>query len=71
MEILQDGDLPIYNWGVDVEEGAIEQIVNVSRLSRAFHHIALMPDGHQGYGMPIGGVAALDNAICPNMVGVN
>ena len=30
-----------------------------------------MPDTHEGYGMPIGGVAALNEAICPNMVGVD
>ena len=30
-----------------------------------------MPDTHEGYGMPIGGVAALKDAVCPNMVGVD
>jgi len=30
-----------------------------------------MPDSHQGYGMPIGGVVALENVISPNMVGVD
>ena len=32
---------------------------------------ALMPDAHVGYGLPIGGVLALDSAICPYAVGVD
>jgi tRNA-splicing ligase RtcB (3'-phosphate/5'-hydroxy nucleic acid ligase) len=30
---------------------------------------ALMPDAHLGYGLPVGGVVALDNAVCPYAVG--
>ena len=30
---------------------------------------AMMPDAHVGYGMPIGGVAALDHAVSPGFVG--
>lgn len=30
---------------------------------------ALMPDAHLGYGLPVGGVYALDNAVCPYAVG--
>ena len=32
---------------------------------------ALMPDAHVGYGLPIGGVLALDNAVVPYAVGVD
>jgi len=32
---------------------------------------ALMPDAHQGYGLPIGGVLATENAIIPYAVGVD
>jgi tRNA-splicing ligase RtcB (3'-phosphate/5'-hydroxy nucleic acid ligase) len=32
---------------------------------------ALMPDAHVGYGLPIGGVLALDGAVCPYAVGVD
>ena len=32
---------------------------------------ALMPDAHKGYGLPIGGVLAVDNAIIPYAVGVD
>src|SRR5699024_3761368 len=34
-------------------------------------HVAIMPDSHQGYGMPIGGVLATKDAIIPNAVGVD
>ena len=52
-----------------MEENTINQIKNVSSLPFAFHHSVLCPDGHLGYGMPIGGVVALKNVISPNMVG--
>ena len=32
---------------------------------------ALMPDAHVGYGLPIGGVLATDNAVIPYAVGVD
>src|SRR6059036_765264 len=32
---------------------------------------ALMPDAHQGYGLPIGGVLATENAVIPYGVGVD
>ena len=32
---------------------------------------ALMPDAHLGYGLPIGGVLACDNAVIPYGVGVD
>ena len=55
----------------DIEPGCLEQAKNVANLPFIFHHVALMPDTHQGYGMPIGGVACLKDVLCPNMVGVD
>jgi len=43
-----------------VEDGAIEQIANVSFLPGIYKHSIALPDMHYGYGFPIGGVAALD-----------
>ncbi|MBW6480785.1 MAG: RtcB family protein [Bacteroidales bacterium] len=63
--------LPIKLWLNDVEEGALLQARNLANLPFAFKHIALMPDCHQGFGMPIGGVLALDEVIIPNAVGVD
>jgi tRNA-splicing ligase RtcB (3'-phosphate/5'-hydroxy nucleic acid ligase) len=53
-----------------IEQGAINQIETAMRLpiTRAG---ALMPDAHQGYGLPIGGVLATENAVIPYGVGVD
>jgi tRNA-splicing ligase RtcB (3'-phosphate/5'-hydroxy nucleic acid ligase) len=58
-------------WLNDVEEGAMEQIAHLCNLPFAFHHVAIMPDCHQGYGMPVGGVLATKGVIIPNAVGVD
>lgn len=61
----------ILSWCNNPEEGAIKQAMNISEHPWLVGNVCLMPDTHEGYGMPIGGVVALDNAICPNMVGVD
>ena len=48
-----------------------QQAEAVSRHSAVFHHAAIMPDGHPGFGMPIGGVAAFEGMICPYGVGMD
>ena len=58
-------------WCMNPEHGAIQQAMNISKHPWLVGNVCLMPDTHEGYGMPIGGVAALNNAICPNMVGVD
>jgi len=63
--------IPIKLWLNDLEEGALEQAKDLANLSIAFRHIAIMPDAHQGYGMPIGGILATKDAIVPNAVGVD
>jgi tRNA-splicing ligase RtcB len=63
--------LPIKLWLEDIEDGAMEQIMNLANLPFAFKHIAVMPDSHQGYGMPIGGVLATRGYVIPNAVGVD
>lgn len=54
----------------NIEHGAIQQMNNVMSLP-VVSSGALMPDAHQGYGMPIGGVCAVDNAVIPYAVGVD
>ena len=72
MRVIQEGRLPIKAWADKVETGALQQALNLANLPFAFSHIALMPDVHQGYGMPIGGVLATTDAyIIPNAVGVD
>jgi len=63
--------VPIKLWLDDLEEGALQQARNLANLEIAFSHIAVMPDSHQGFGMPIGGVLAAEDAIIPNAVGVD
>jgi tRNA-splicing ligase RtcB len=73
MEILEvgDGKVEIWSWCGDLEASALSQAQNLSRLPFAFHHVALMPDAHMGYGMPIGGVLATQGVVIPNAVGVD
>ncbi|MBW4489733.1 MAG: RtcB family protein [Trichocoleus desertorum ATA4-8-CV12] len=44
----------------DIDEGVIDQITNVATLPGITQYALCMPDGHFGYGFPIGGVAAMD-----------
>ncbi|HEY9747647.1 MAG TPA: RtcB family protein [Allocoleopsis sp.] len=44
----------------DIDEGVIDQITNVATLPGITKYALCMPDGHFGYGFPIGGVAAMD-----------
>jgi len=53
-----------------IEDGAIQQMNLAMRLPVTIAG-ALMPDAHQGYGLPIGGVLATKNAIIPYGVGVD
>lgn len=43
-----------------MDEGVFRQITNVACLPGIVEHALCMPDGHWGYGFPIGGVAAFD-----------
>ncbi|HYG01737.1 MAG TPA: RtcB family protein [Chryseosolibacter sp.] len=53
-----------------IEQGARDQMDTAMRLPIALAG-ALMPDAHQGYGLPIGGVLATHNAVIPYGVGVD
>ncbi len=61
---------PWRQWGEGLEAGAVAQMENACRLPVAVQG-ALMPDAHLGYGLPIGGVLATDNAVIPYAVGVD
>ena len=63
--------LPIKSWCRDLDENAKTQAVHLAMHPVTFGHVALMPDCHMGYGMPIGGVIACEDAIIPNAVGVD
>jgi tRNA-splicing ligase RtcB len=69
--ILKTEKIPIKLWLDDIEDGALKQARNIANHPFAYRHIAIMPDAHQGYGMPIGGVMATVDVIVPNAVGVD
>ncbi|MCY2937810.1 MAG: RtcB family protein [Planctomycetota bacterium] len=58
-------------WGPDgIDAPCHEQMRQACALPGAVG-AALMADAHVGYGLPIGGVLALENAVCPYAVGVD
>src|SRR5918995_5161929 len=61
---------PYQIWGDNLEATAVKQMKNACKLPVAVSG-ALMPDAHVGYGLPIGGVLATDNAVIPYAVGVD
>lgn len=68
---LRDVPVSYQIWGADyIEQGALDQMTNAARLPVALAG-SLMPDAHPGYGLPIGGVLAADNAVIPYAVGVD
>jgi tRNA-splicing ligase RtcB len=54
----------------NIEQGALHQMYSAAKLPVAVAG-ALMPDAHHGYGLPIGGVLATENAVIPYGVGVD
>ena len=83
MKVINSEKLPIKIWitiegwmngNYDTEPGfidAIQQAKNLANHPLARKHVALMPDFHVGYGMPIGGVLATQGGVVPNAVGVD
>jgi tRNA-splicing ligase RtcB len=57
-------------WGEGLDPESIKQMENACKLPVAVAG-ALMPDAHVGYGLPIGGVLATENAVIPYAVGVD
>jgi len=63
--------IPSYpSWGSDIDSEARAQMDAAVALPIAVAG-ALMPDAHVGYGLPIGGVLATENAVIPYGVGVD
>ncbi len=55
-----------------VVDRTLDQAVNVATLPGVQKHVVVLPDGHEGYGFPVGGVAATDieeGIISPGGVG--
>ena len=72
-EVIHEGGLPIKAWvkGVQLEDAARQQLVNVATLPFIHKHVAAMPDVHWGMGATIGSVIPTKGAIIPAAVGVD
>jgi len=70
-QVEQTENKPIKMWLEDLEPNALAQARNLANLPFTYKHVAIMPDAHCGYGMPIGGILATRGAIIPNAVGVD
>lgn len=62
--------VPYRRWGEGLEPEALLQMERACQIPVAVAG-ALMPDAHVGYGLPIGGVLATENAVIPYAVGVD
>ena len=60
---LVDGTIPVFG---DADEKTLNQIRTCAKTA---NKVALMPDNHLGYGVPIGGVVAYRDSISPTGVG--
>ncbi|NNF07918.1 MAG: RtcB family protein [Candidatus Eisenbacteria bacterium] len=72
-EVSQGKGVPIKSWtqGVAFDEGAKEQLLNISQLPFIHGWVAAMPDVHRGIGATIGSVIPTVEAIVPAAVGVD
>ncbi len=66
----REAPVPYRQWGENLELEAVGQMDRACLLPVAVAG-ALMPDAHLGYGLPIGGVLATENAVIPYAVGVD
>ena len=71
MKVFSEGRIPVKSWAPKLDAGAQEQAINLANLPFAMSHVALMPDAHSGFGMPIGGVLFADKAVVPYGIGVD
>jgi len=55
----------------ELEGETLQQALNLTKLPFTYRQVALMPDAHTGYGMPIGGVMATEETIVPYAVGLD
>jgi len=72
-EVISEGGFPIKAWvrGVQLEEAARSQLLNLAKLPFIYRHVAVMPDAHMGKGACVGSVIPTLGAIIPAAVGVD
>ena len=67
---IRKKNAPYEIWGENIDPQAVSQMDDACSLPISVRG-ALMPDAHKGYGLPIGGVLAVKNAVIPYAVGVD
>lgn len=72
-EVINGARLPIKAWtrGVQVEDAARDQLLNLAGMPFIHKHVAAMPDVHWGMGATVGSVIATKGAVIPAAVGVD
>lgn len=72
-EVFDGARVPIKAWtrGVQVEDQAKQQLLNLAAMPFVYKHVAAMPDVHWGMGATVGSVFASQGAIIPAAVGVD
>ena len=72
-EVIEGARLPIKAWtrGVQVEDAAKQQLLNLANMPFIYKHVAAMPDVHWGMGATVGSVITTRGAIIPAAVGVD
>ena len=74
MQVIYDAAMqrvPIKAWLDEIDPTTLEQALNLAMLPVAAHHVALLPDAHVGFGVPVGGVLAAKGHVIPNAVGTD
>src|SRR3972149_4340026 len=69
-QVINEG-MPVKIWTDDIEESALQQLRNISKMPFIHKHVAAMPDVHWGMGATIGSVIPSKGAIIPAAVGVD
>ncbi len=68
-EFVRSEPISYRTWGNEIDQAAHGRMKQACSVPMAA--AALMPDAHVGYGLPIGGVLALEGAVIPYAVGVD
>jgi tRNA-splicing ligase RtcB len=71
--VISSAKFPIKAWtnGVQVEDQAKQQLLNIAGMPFIHKHVAVMPDVHYGMGATVGSVIATKGAVIPAAVGVD
>lgn len=72
-QFIEGDKVGIKAWvnGVQLEDQARQQLINLTKMPFVYKHVAAMPDVHWGMGATIGSVIATKGAIIPAAVGVD